>query len=149
MKDILSEISNIVEEALSEDSSQFLVDVVLKGNVGNQKLIVLIDGDQGITIDACAKVSRAVGLTLEEINLIDGKYTLEVSSPGLDHPIKLPRQYTKNIERGLEVEFNSGEKVNGKLKKVSDDGIVIQTKKEEKTFSFSEINQSKIEVSFK
>ena len=60
---------------------------LLRGNVGNQKVLVLIDGDEGVNIDDCSKISRKVGPILEEGDFMPGKYLLEVSSPGLDHPL--------------------------------------------------------------
>lgn len=142
-------IKEIAEEAIVENPSTFLVEVVIKGNSGNQKVIVLLDGDEGISIDECSKVSRALGNLMEEEELMEGKYTLEVSSPGLDHPLKLHRQYVKNIGRNLEVETTEGQKIEGKLTEVTDQEIVINVNKEDRTMSFTEISQSKVVVSFK
>jgi ribosome maturation factor RimP len=142
-------IKAIVEEAIVENQSIFLVEVIVKGISGNQKVIVLLDGDEGISIDECSRVSRTLGNLMEEEELMEGKYTLEVSSPGLDHPLKLHRQYVKNKGRSLEVETTEGEKIEGKLTEVTDQGIVMNVKKEDRTMSFTEISQSKVVVSFK
>lgn len=149
MENLEKQIGEIVEKIIATDSDLFLVDVLVKGNQGSQKVLVFIDGDKGLNIDHCGRVSRELGSVLEEEDLISGKYFLEVSSPGLDHPIKLKRQYSKNEGRGLEVETLEGEKINGKLIQVLEEQIILKTKNEEKTMRFSEINQSKIEVSFK
>lgn len=142
-------IKAIVEEAIIENQSIFLVEVVLKGNSGNQKVIVLLDGDDGVSIDECSRVSRTLGNLMEEEELMEDKYTLEVSSPGLDHPLKLHRQYVKNTGRSLQVETTEGEKIEGKLTEVTDQGIVMNVNKEDRTMSFTEISQSKVVVSFK
>ena len=84
---------------------------------------------------------------IEEKDLIGGKYTLEVSSPGLDFPITLHRQYLKNVGRSLSVELIEGEKVEGELKEVKSDSIVIG--KDDRELVFKEIKQSKVIVSFK
>lgn len=146
------EIRNIVEEFIQENPELFLVDILLKGFAGNQKLLIFIDGDNGISIDHCSKLSRKVGAILEEREMMDGKYFLEVSSPGLEHPIKLKRQYEKNVGRMLEVEAKDGRKVKGKLVKVEDDLVALETSdsaENQLNMNFSEIIQSKIEVSFK
>lgn len=140
-------IKGIVEQAITEEGDLFLVDVKIKGNPGNQKVIVFIDGDNGISIDQCSKVSRFLGGEIEEKDLIGGKYTLEVSSPGLDFPITLYRQYLKNVGRSLSVELMEGEKVEGELKEVKSDSIVIG--KDDRELVFKEIKQSKVIVSFK
>ncbi|MEP5613711.1 MAG: ribosome maturation factor RimP [Cyclobacteriaceae bacterium] len=152
MEKLEQEIRDIIEEFIQENPELFLVDVLLKGNIGNQKLLIFIDGDNGVSIDHCSKLSRRVGAVLEEKELIEGKYFLEVSSPGLDHPIKLIRQYHRNVDRRLEVEGKDGNKIIGKLVKVDGDQIILET--DDKTnnqlvMSFNEIIQSKIEVSFK
>jgi ribosome maturation factor RimP len=142
-------IRAIVEETIEENKDLFLVQIEVKGTTGNQRVVVFLDGDEGISIDQCSKVSRALGNMMEEEELMDGKYHLEVSSPGVDHPIKMHRQYVKNKGRNLEVETTEGEKIEGKLTEVTDQGIVINVKKEDRTMSFTEISQSKVVVSFK
>lgn len=142
-------IREIVEATMIENESIFLVDIVVKGNSGNQKVVVLLDGDEGISIDECSRISRSVGNSIEEEELIGGKYILEVSSPGLDHPLKLHRQYVNNQGRTLSIETTEGEKIEGELKQVTDDSIVVEVKKEDRTMSFKEISQSKVVVSFK
>ena len=143
-------VKDIVEKFLQDDPSLFLVDVKIKGNSGNQKVLIFIDGDMGLSIDQCSKISRQVGAEMEEVDFMDGKYTLEVSSPGLDHPVTLHRQYVKNIGRMLKVEMSSGDVNEGKLEEVTEDNIVLVLEKQEpKTIAFNEIKQSKIIVSFK
>lgn len=141
------------EEILIQDEDLFLVEVTHKGNSGNSKLQVLIDGDQGLDIDRCARVSRQLGAQLEELDIITGKYTLEVSSPGIDQPLKLKRQYIKNIGRSLKVELNDGEVKEGVLVEVREDQFTLeQEKKKEKVVSsiaISDVKKSKVIVSFK
>ncbi|MFT6882250.1 MAG: ribosome maturation factor RimP, partial [Marinoscillum sp.] len=61
-----NKIEVMVSEIIADDADLFLVKVVLKGNVGNQKLIILLDGDSGVNIDQCSKVSRKLAAMLEE-----------------------------------------------------------------------------------
>lgn len=142
------EIAHIVEN-LIEDEHLFLVDVRVKGNLGNQKVLVFVDGDDGISIDACSRISRKLGLILEEEDMISGKYTLEVSSPGADFPLKLARQYHKHIGRTLEIEIKQTDKIEGELLKVTPNTILISKKTEEVTIPFENIEQAKVKISFK
>ena len=146
-------VHQIVEEIISEDASLFIVKVILKGNQGNQKLIVLLDGDDGITIDMCSKVSRGLSTVLEEKDLIDGKYFLEVSSAGLDFPLQFVRQYQKNIGRSLKVDLEDGTSVSGELKEVSEEKVVLEEKVKKEVLTheveFSDIKKSMVLVSFK
>lgn len=141
------------EEILSQEKDLFLVEVTHKGNSGNSKLLILIDGDAGLGIDSCARVSRQLGAQLEELDIIPGKFTLEVSSPGIDQPLKLKRQYVKNIGRSLKVELNDGETKEGVLITVQDEQFELEEMKmKEKvisTIALSDVKKSKVIVSFK
>ena len=146
---ITDKIKAIVEEFITEDL--FVVDVLLKGKKLGQKLIILIDGDRGISIDQCSAVSRFLSARLDELNIIVEAYQLEVSSPGLDHPIKLKRQFVKNQGRTIQVETKD-QKVSGKLIKVSDQlTLEIKVKKNLNRIEipFNQIIKANVLVSFK
>jgi ribosome maturation factor RimP len=152
--DLTEEIRRIVESNLAP--GQFLVDVVTSSRQGPRKIMVLVDGDQGIGIDDCAAISRHLSKSLDEAGLVEDNYTLEVSTPGVDHPLKLKRQYTKNIGRNVKVKLPD-RILEGKLSAVTEDKIdLIQQigsgkKMEEKLVEvpFSEITQAFVLVSFK
>lgn len=143
----------MVQEIIAEDESLFLVKVILKGNAGNQKLLILLDGDEGIGIDECSFVSRKLSEQLEELDLIDGKYMLEVSSAGLDFPLSSERQYRKNIGRSLKVDLKNGETVSGELKDVNSECVTIEVVEKKTTkqlqLAFNDISKSMVLVSFK
>ncbi|MEM6523272.1 MAG: ribosome maturation factor RimP [Bacteroidota bacterium] len=154
--DLKGKIETLVEENLT-DQSHFLVDVVISANKGPRRVLILIDGDQGITIDDCAVLSRKVGFQLEEDEAIDDKYTLEVSSPGVDFPLGLQRQYKRNIGRSLKITTAENNELLGNLLAVSDQFITLdrEVKKGKKKeyekveIPFSEINKAIVQVSFK
>ena len=96
-------VEGLVEGLLAAEPEYFLVDVRIKPT-NNVK--VYIDGDQGISIEKCVRYNRALYKQLEEGGLFpNGDFSLEVSSPGLDEPLKLHRQYKKNIGRLVEIVF--------------------------------------------
>lgn len=152
--EIADEIRKIAEERLN-DPAKFIVDVNVSLR-GTQKVLVTIDGDNGVTIDDCADISRELGKVLDDSNLLKDSYTLEVSTPGLDQPLKLKRQYTKNIGRKLRVKLKETT-VEGKLLSVAPEEIEIEQevgsgrKKEVNVIGipFSEIDKSFVLVSFK
>lgn len=117
-----------VEEAL-DGGNLFLVDLAMRGHKGSQVIEIFIDGDQGVGIDELATISREVGFLLDTGDVIPGKYQLVVSSPGIDRPLVMLRQYGKNIGRMLSVRYvEDGEeqKVTGELKAVEQDRIVLE-----------------------
>ncbi|MBS1505023.1 MAG: ribosome maturation factor RimP [Bacteroidetes bacterium] len=151
--DLKEKIKDLAEKSLGSPA-HFLVDVVVSKHKP-MKITVIVDGDQGITIDDCAAVSRALNDSTE--TLIDEQYSLEVSTPGLDHPLKMKRQYVKNKGRGLKAVLKNKSIVTGVLKEVVEEKIVVETesgkgkKIELKTVEipFSEIEKAFVTVSFK
>ena len=145
-------IEGLLSEALVEIfkevdfSDCFLIDIKSVGS----KVEVYIDADEGITLGRCQKVSRKLEKLIEENGWLPETYTLEVSSPGVDRPLKLRRQYKKNVGRQVEVSLTSGERKKGVLQKVEEDYIVVKTEKnDEEQIDFSVINSTKVLVSFK
>lgn len=139
---------------LANEPAYFLVEVRVKPT-NNVK--VYIDGDQGISIEKCVQYNRALYKKLEEAAIFPpGDFSLEVSSPGLDEPLKLHRQYKKNIGRQVELVLQDGSKVEGRLIEVSEDGVIVEetrgrNKKKEivnHTFLFENIKTTKIQVVF-
>jgi ribosome maturation factor RimP len=121
--DQAEEIRKLAESMLAP--GQFIVDVMVSAKNGPGKVLVLVDGDQGITIDDCAEISRQLSKTLDESSLVSDSYLLEVSTPGVDHPLKLKRQYSKNIGRKLKVKLSDSKVMEGKLTEVNDERIVL------------------------
>ncbi len=125
---------------------------------GKTTLSILIDADEGLNIQTCANVSRAVSEELEAKDIMPGAYILEVSSPGLDYPLSSRRQYQKNIGRELKVLKTSGEELVGKLLEVDTAGVKMLVKKKEKgkkateeevVLPFEEMKKTIVQVSFK
>lgn len=129
------------------DESYFVVEV--KVSAGNKKIVVIVDGDEGVDIDKCADLSRKLGEELDA--LIEGSYTLDVTSPGVDQPLQMKRQYVKNTGRPVKVKLSDGNVIKGKLLGVQKDGIEVEDekKKVKEVIKFSEIDWTKVRVSFK
>jgi ribosome maturation factor RimP len=122
MKGTENSIAEWLEPRL-EHENLYLVDVkVLPGF----KVQVFVDGDENITINQCATISRQLEAYLDEGDLVPENYTLEVSSPGMTSPLLLPRQYKKRMGRVLDITTNSGEKIIGVLKEIYEDGILLE-----------------------
>lgn len=121
------EIQRLIEELLEAEPQYFLVRVHVRP-INN--ISVYVDGDEGVTIDKCVKLNRALYKKIVETGLCeDGSFALEVSSPGLDEPLTLQRQYLKNVGRSLEVELDEDRKFEGKLVHADDKGIELEEEK--------------------
>ena len=153
--DLVDEIRNLATQNLSPD--KFVVEALVSGKKIPKRVIIIIDGDHGITIDDCAELSRVLSKEFDDRGYFgNDNYLLEVSTPGLDHPLKLKRQYFKNTGRTLKV-MQKESTLEGKLKEVTDDKIVVVqetgTGKKKETreieIPFSEIEKTFVMVSFK
>ncbi len=144
----------MVQALLAGETGYFLVDIRIKPT---NNIRVYIDGDQGISIEKCVQVNRALYKKLEDAILFPtGDFSLEVSSPGLDEPLKLHRQYKKNVGRQVELVLQDGSKMEGRLLEVGEDGVIVEetkgkNKKKEvinHTFLFDNIKTTKIQIVF-
>lgn len=137
-------IKELAESHLS-DEAHFIVDVVISKHKP-YKVSVFLDGDKGITIDDCSNLSRALSEDLDTIDLIKDNYTLEVGTPGLDHPLKLKRQYVKNTGRSIRVLRTDNSSLQGRMTEVTDTGVVLEAESKEKGEKKIEVNR--IEIPF-
>jgi len=143
-----------INNLISSDPDVFLVEIRIKPT---NNIKVFLDGDQGVSIDKLVSYNRRLYRQLEEENLYpNGDFSLEVSSAGLDEPLKMFRQYQKNIGRFVEVVTNEGEKIEGKLIAATAEEITIEEQKGKgkkmeavnHAVSFDNIKTTKIQIKF-
>ena len=118
-------VSKLLQEVLEEESSLFLISKEIKA--GN-KIVIVIDGDNGVTLQDCMKVSRHIEHNLDRE---EEDFSLEVYSAGISEGITHIRQYQKNVGRKLEVIKDDQEKVTGTLIEADDEKIKLQWKARE------------------
>ena len=135
----------------------FLVDFHL--SIAN-KLEVYVDCDSGLTLEKCKKISRYLEHHIDEAGWLGEQYALEVSSPGLSRPLKLQRQYAKNIGRKVEVTLKDGTVKTGPLAEATDAHftitetvVVLEGKKKKKVevqteLPYGEVKKTMIVISF-
>lgn len=125
--DKTEQVKELVEALLSVDNQYFIVKISIRP-INN--ISVFIDGDSGVTIEKCVQINRALYKKIVETGVCkDGEFSLEVSSPGVDEPLILPRQFVKNIGRDVEVELMDGRKLEGKLLNADDQSIELEEEK--------------------
>lgn len=153
------EVRQLVAEKFSEDnlSHCFLVDIELKGA---KTLRVFIDSKEGVSFGECKKLSRFLEEKIEAGSLMDKNYLLEVSSPGVDRPLKFLEQYPKHKGRLFEIQTNEGN-FTAALMDVENGSLIFEKKelgknnkkakkaeKEIKEINFESIRSAKVLVSF-
>ena len=153
-ENIISSIEALANEIIQDMPAVFLVSIKVKPT---NNIKVYMDADNGLSIDKCVKINRSMYKLIEEKGWYpDGNFSLEVSSPGIDEPLKLLRQYEKNIGRKVEVVLNDDIKMEGKLVAVNESGIQLEvtTGKNKKAvtaiqeIAFESIKQTKVQIVF-
>ena len=142
-------VRDLVERLLEREGVD-LVDLELKGTPGRQILRVFVDVEGGITIDQCVVLSRKISDLLDRKDPIPGGYRLEVSSPGVDRPLKQPRDFQRNVGREVKVDVRKGEEteqVTGKILSAGQD-LVLEVEGEEVSFDWGSVVKGKIQVRF-
>jgi ribosome maturation factor RimP len=130
----------------------YIVDIEIKGN---NQIVVYVDGDEGLSLENCKQISRTIESVLDEEQTLGGIYGLEISSPGVNRPLKFLRQYIKHIGRLLQIKMLDGTEVEGLLKECVANGVLIEiTPKEKKgvpevkEILFDDIQETYVKVQF-
>ena len=149
------QVENLLKEAFQEYNSLFLISL----NISDQNHIqIVIDGDQGVSVNDCIAVSRKIENNLDRE---EEDFSLEVSSAGVSEPLRLERQYRKNLGRKLQVTTNN-EKIEATLTEVDQNGIKLNWKarepkpvgkgkhtvEKEAVLPYSEITDAKVIITF-
>ena len=148
-------VKNLVDEAIEENDSLFLIDLNF---LPNNKIKVIVDGDQGISLKECVRISRHVEHNLDRE---EEDFALEVTSPDITQPLSVERQYKKNINRILKVKTEEGT-IEGTLVAVDENGISLQWKTREPkpvgkgkvtveknaTIAYQNIKEAKVKITF-
>ncbi len=154
METQIQAIEQKINSLLVAHPGHFLVEIRIKPT---NNIKVFIDADEGVNLSNLIEYNRKLYRQIEESGLYpDGNFSLEVSSPGLDEPLKMNRQYKKNIDRYVEVMLQDGTKKEGKLIETTEDGIVIEWEEgkgkkkqiKQESILFDQIKTTKIQIKF-
>lgn len=142
-------ILGIIQDGLKDSEDKFVVSVKI---TPDNRIFVDIDSDNGINIDDCIELSRYIE---SQMNRDEEDFELNVASAGLDSPLRLTRQYIKNIGRDLSVTMTDGEKIEGELTAANEEEIVVspmagrkKVKPEPITIKYADIKVAKLIVKF-
>lgn len=149
-------VEELLGNAMEKNKSLFLID--LKISADNQ-ITVILDGDQGVTVEDCVMVSREIEHNLDRENL---DFSLEVMSAGVSEPLSMPRQYLKNLGRILKIKKVNGENIEGELIAADDQGCTLTwterepkpvgkgkiTVQKEVVLPYQDIKEAKVMITF-
>lgn len=133
--DLGARVDALVREVIA-GTDVFVVEVDVRGTGGSRVVNIYVDSDEDLSIEKLAKISRDVEFLLDTGDVIPGHYNLTVSSPGLDRPLRMPRQYQKNIGRMLRVHYQKPDgsgatEAGGKVTSADEDAIELEVSKDD------------------
>lgn len=135
-------------EPLAEAEGVELLEVEVKGQRNRRLVRLVADAEDGLDVDRIARISRAVGDALDEQDLVPGAYTLEVTSPGADRPLRTPRDFDRNRGREVRVvrreELAGPRELRGRVAEVADDRLVLTVEGEDRVIPLDEVAHGKV-----
>ena len=137
-----------IEPALA--GAGFDVEDVAVRAAGKRQLVqVVVDKDGGLTLDDVADATRVVSAALDEADPFQGAYVLEVTSPGVDRPLTLPRHWRRNAGRLVDVKLADGSRVRGRIQAADDEGAEVLVQVDEQVrVAYADVARATIEVEF-
>lgn len=120
--DFKSKVKNLLEEGLKKNPSLFLIDLSISDSY---KITVVLDGDNGVSLQDCMDISRAIEHNLDRE---EQDFSLEVASAGVSAPLKMSRQYKKNIGRNIKLTTSNNEMIEAKLVDADDEKAILNWK---------------------
>ena len=133
---------------IAESFGLEVIEVLYEKKYDGMNLTVVIDKDGGVTIDDCEKLHRAIDGPLDELDPIDTAYILNVSSPGIDRPLKTERDYKRNLNKKISVKLykpiDNKKAYDGLLVSFDDDTFVVELKNG-KQITFNKKDTAKVE----
>jgi ribosome maturation factor RimP len=120
-------------------------------SAGRRRVLrVAIDKDGGVTMDDIADATTEISRVLDDTNLMgEQPFTLEVSSPGVERPLTLPRHWRRNTGRLVTVTFSEGDPLTGRITGTDDDGALLEVEGAERRVEYAEVRKAKIQIEFK
>ncbi len=143
-------VKNIAEK-IALEQSLFLINLVARGSNRKPIFEIFVDSKEGVTTDICASFSRELKAEIELSEFAEYDYSLVVSSPGIDEPLKYLDQYPKHVGREFKISYDDGEdikSIEAKLISLEGQNFVFNYKKENLSINFNKIKKAKVKISF-
>lgn len=146
--DLAARLRRLAEE-VAAPAGCYLVDVHVRGQRGSRVLEVYFDSDEGLGLDDLAELSRELGFLLDTEDLVQGRYRLDVSSPGAERPLTLPRQYRKHLGRPLRVTTGEGQERRtrtGTLAALSEEALELDLGDRRERIPFEDVREARVQL---
>ncbi|MFC7405283.1 ribosome maturation factor RimP [Georgenia alba] len=132
------------------DAAGLLLEDVTVAAAGRRKVVRAVvdlpDGPGGVDSDRLAEVSRDISRVLDDVDLVEGAYTLEVSTPGADRPLSEPRHFRRAVGRLLRLRTTDGKDVTGRLREADESGLVLDVDGTRRELTYDTVSSARVEI---
>lgn len=149
--DLFKENIAKISEEIVQKLGFFLIEVAFRGDQRKRIIEVFVDGEKNVSADDLADISREISKIIEEQDLIKEPYRLDVSTPGVDRPLKYLKQFPKHINRNFDLTFKTvdGERnIKAKLVGIEGEELIFNYDKKDLIIEFKNITKAKVLISF-
>jgi ribosome maturation factor RimP len=144
---VAARVRAVIAPAL-EQAGYDVEDVAVRA-AGKRTLVqVAVDRDGGISLDDVAEATRVVSAVLDEADPVSGAYVLEVTSPGVDRPLTLPRHWRRNAGRLVAVKRHDGSTVTGRVLTADDEGADLLADDATHRVAYADVARARVEIEF-
>ncbi len=128
-----------------------LVGLEVKGYAGRRLVRLVVDSDSGVDVESCAELSRRVGAALDDNDSIPGSYTLQVTSPGADRPLRTQRDFARNLGRSVRVwtrplDDGRGQELVGVVAAVGEDMVTLDVDGDEIALALADVDRGRVQL---
>jgi ribosome maturation factor RimP len=149
--DIIKENIVRISNEIAEKLNFFVIDINFRGDNRKKIIEVFVDAEKNIDADNLAEISREINSIIEKQDFLQQAYRLDVSTPGVDRPLKFLKQFPKHINRNFEVTYRAGDEtrtINGKLLSAEREELTFLSDKKEILIEFKNVTTAKVIISF-
>lgn len=149
--DLLKENIVKISDEIVRNSNFFIVDVLFRGDQRKRIIEIFVDGEKNVSAEDLAEISREINRVIEEKDLIKESYRLDVSTPGVDRPLKFLKQFPKHLSRNFEITYyvdKEEKKITGKLVEINGEELTFLSEKNNLLIEYKNITKAKVLISF-
>ncbi|MFN2556681.1 MAG: ribosome maturation factor RimP [Nitriliruptorales bacterium] len=128
-----------------------LVGLEVKGYPGRRLVRLVVDAEKGVDVESCAELSRRVSAVLDDNDSIPSSYTLQVTSPGIERPLRTPRDFARNVGRAVRIwtrplEDGRREELAGVVTAVSEETVTLAAKGAEVALELADVDLGRVQL---
>lgn len=149
--DLLKENIVKISDEIVRNSNFFIVDILFRGDQRKRIIEIFVDGEKNVSAEDLAEISREINRVIEEKDLIKESYRLDVSTPGVDRPLKFLKQFPKHLSRNFEITYyvdKEEKKITGKLVEINGEELTFLSEKNNLLIEYKNITKAKVLISF-